>query len=204
MKNKLVIVEGSDKAGKTTFINEFLKDNPGWIYFHNPTGNDSFSHDLYDLIKRTNNEKIKNKLILASHIHNINCVNELLQQNNVVIMDRSLVSAFIYNFSHHFNYSGLEFTSYLRHEGVPSFEKVPTYYFQLSISKNDFLKELEKEDDEMELYFKHKMEQIHQDYEVLGIDLAKQLFRPTVTMTFDYYNNPNEVQIASNVVNGNY
>lgn len=176
--SKLIIVEGRDRSGKTTLIQELIKEKTDWMYFHNPRGMGSFSHDLYNCIKNAPTEHLKRKLILCSHIYNIQQVNQLLEQGNVVIMDRSLVSFYIYNCISIYTFE--DFLSFLEHEGMPELLKTPRYYVQV-FPHEDY--ETGQVEDALDSYFYSNQSIIEQAYEDYGPYYAKRLYQPDHLLT---------------------
>lgn len=99
MTGKIIIIEGSEATGKSS-LSKRLCESLGGIHFHNPSGETEQINELYEYIKTYSNvlkDDTMLLLMLATHITNINQMNQLKANGEVVVCDRSILSTFAYN-----------------------------------------------------------------------------------------------------------
>ena len=135
----IVLIEGVDFTGKTTIAQMLKKhidsiSDDGCVYFHNPEGLNDESRELYDKIKNTKDQTLKDIYLLQSHYLNQKKINKLAKTTNVVV-DRSIFTYCMYNMNGDDD-SVISLTEHL-------FD-FPKYHFDYAIGLNADIEELQR------------------------------------------------------------
>ena len=115
MIGKIIVVEGCEATGKSTLAKKLVEKYDG-IYFHCPSGILDLTKKIYGIISEYGmDERTKKLLMMATHIENINTMNDLKNSGEVVICDRSILSAYAYQ-----HFSLVQFQEFSKNVELPT------------------------------------------------------------------------------------
>ena len=166
-EGKIIIIEGYDGTGKTTLCKRLVEEFDG-VYFHCPSGKKPLTKGMYDLFKDYNDmdETTKLFMILATHVENIQTMNELKATGEVVIADRSLLSTYAYQ---HINYEN--FNEILNRVDFPTLNVDDALILTASIETLQERLLGRSDNDNLDVYFMTNLERIMTKYHEHYLDI---------------------------------
>lgn len=164
---KIIIIEGYDGTGKTTLCKKLVEEFDG-VYFHCPSGKKPLTKGIYELFKDYNDmdETTKLFMILATHVENIQSMNELKAAGEIVIADRSLLSTYAYQ---HINYDN--FSEILGRLDFPVLSVDDVLVLTASIETLQERLTLRTDSDNLDVYFMSNLERIMTKYHEHYLDI---------------------------------
>lgn len=97
-QGKIYLIEGHNYTGKTTLARALVDDNELSSYYHSPEGVNEFTRRNYKTLKESRdvNDETRALLMLANSIVIINYLNTMKDNGFTCVLDRSLLSTFVY------------------------------------------------------------------------------------------------------------
>lgn len=165
-QGKIFIVDGPDYTGKTE-LSQYLAMRMDAVYFHYPAGKHPFTNGLYSLIKKYPDISIEAKdvAMVSMVIENNYRVNELKKQGKRVIMDRSVLSTYVYQ-----NFDPLLFKKFNDLFKIPEVDY--DFCVVLTANKEELMrrKKSREDSDILDDYFMDNIDTILKRYETLTPD----------------------------------